>query len=138
MCIKLVFHGEWHGNSPQTFGVGAAWVSTGYDSSAVWWSFSGTKNKKNDFSLVPLLVAAHEFHAKMHVYHVFLYETTSCKRRRKNYYYLICVLETPARTTCAAAYYCVRSLQNASKLKEVPQSPKASSSFQEKPFGGMC
>ena len=53
---------------------------------------------------------------------------------------LLCVLETPARATwaVAAVYYCVRSLQNASKLKEVPQSPKASSSFQEKPFGGIC
>ena len=101
--------------------------------------FRYSKNKKNVFSLVPFLVAAHEFHAKMHVYHVFLYETTSCKRWRKNYYYLLCVLETPARTTCAAAYYyCVRYLQNASKLKEYLKVQKPPAAVSKKNHLVVC
>ena len=113
MCIKLVFHGEWHDN-------GAARVSTGYDSSAVWWSYSGSKNKENRFFRVTR----------------FSYCSFSCRSARISRQnarlpcvpvrdnklqemeeeLLLCVLETPARTTCAGAYYRVRSLKNESEL----------------------
>ena len=53
---------------------------------------------------------------------------------------LLCVLETPARATwaVAAVYYCVRSLQNASKLRKYLKVQKPPAAVSKKNHLVVC